>query len=80
MDEKCEACCDTLHCCLCILCAHQYQLLLLAAGFDHASSNIDLNVVRLCFQVFLPDANGKVTRVVPPVSSLPIHDKSKGLN
>lgn len=48
-------------------------------GFDHAASNIDLNVVRLCFQVFLPDANGKVTRVVPPVSSLPIHDK-KALN
>ncbi|KAK7103781.1 hypothetical protein V1264_018614 [Littorina saxatilis] len=48
-------------------------------GFDHASSNIDLNVVRLCFQVFLPDATGKVTRVVPPVASLPIHDK-KALN
>lgn len=48
-----------------------------AAGFDHASSNIDLNVVRLCFQVFLPDASGQVTRVVPPVSSHPIHDKSK---
>ncbi|PVD25976.1 hypothetical protein C0Q70_13643 [Pomacea canaliculata] len=48
-------------------------------GFDHASSNIDLNVVRLCFQVFLPDASGQVTRVVPPVSSHPIHDK-KALN
>lgn len=44
-------------------------------GFDHASSNIDLNVVRLCFQVFLPDSNGKVTRVVPPVVSEPIQDK-----
>ncbi|KAK7468202.1 hypothetical protein BaRGS_00036563 [Batillaria attramentaria] len=48
-------------------------------GFDHASSNIDLNVVRLCFQVFLPDVNGKITRVVPPVVSLSIHDK-KALN
>lgn len=48
-------------------------------GFDHASSNIDLNVVRLCFQVFLPDSSGKVTRVVPPVASVPIHDK-KALN
>ncbi|BFZ11484.1 hypothetical protein BsWGS_14523 [Bradybaena similaris] len=44
-------------------------------GFDHAQSNIDLNVVRLCFQVFLPNEQGKVTRVVPPVVSQPIHDK-----
>ncbi|KAL8566803.1 hypothetical protein ACOMHN_052201 [Nucella lapillus] len=44
-------------------------------GFEHASSNIDLNMVRLCFQVFLPDTNGKVTRVVPPVVSEPIQDK-----
>ncbi|KAK6998444.1 nuclear factor-kappa B [Biomphalaria glabrata] len=44
-------------------------------GFDHAQSNIDLNVVRLCFQVFLPNEQGKVTRVVPPVCSHPIHDK-----
>ncbi|XP_076464554.1 transcription factor RelB-like isoform X2 [Babylonia areolata] len=48
-------------------------------GFDHASSNIDLNVVRLCFQVFLPDSSGKVTQVVNPVVSVPIHDK-KALN
>ena len=38
---------------------------------------MDLNVVRLCFQVFLPDEHGKITRVVPPVVSQPIHDKSK---
>ncbi|CAG5133522.1 unnamed protein product [Candidula unifasciata] len=44
-------------------------------GFDHAQSNIDLNVVRLCFQVFLPNEHGKVTRVVTPVVSQPIHDK-----
>lgn len=50
---------------------------LLSAGFDHAQSNIDLNVVRLCFQVFLPNEQGKVTRVVPPVVSQAIHDKSK---
>ncbi|XP_041352913.1 putative transcription factor p65 homolog isoform X2 [Gigantopelta aegis] len=48
-------------------------------GFSHGSGNIDLNVVRLCFQVFLPDANGKITRVVPPVTSQVIHDK-KSLN
>ena len=41
------------------------------------ANNIDLNVVRLCFQVFLPDENGKITRIVPPVVSHPIHDKSK---
>uniref|UniRef100_A0A0B6ZMJ5 RHD domain-containing protein n=1 Tax=Arion vulgaris TaxID=1028688 RepID=A0A0B6ZMJ5_9EUPU len=44
-------------------------------GFEHAQSNIDLNIVRLCFQVFLPNEQGKVTRVVPPVVSQPIHDK-----
>ncbi|RUS74561.1 hypothetical protein EGW08_017667 [Elysia chlorotica] len=44
-------------------------------GFEHAQSNIDLNVVRLCFQVFLPNEQGKVTRVVPPVCSHAIHDK-----
>lgn len=51
------------------------------SGFKHMSkaNNIDLNVVRLCFQVFLPDENGKITRIVPPVVSHPIHDK-KSLN
>ncbi|GFR69641.1 transcription factor Rel [Elysia marginata] len=44
-------------------------------GFEHAQSNIDLNVVRLCFQVFLPNDQGRVTRVVPPVCSHAIHDK-----
>ncbi|XP_059143365.1 putative transcription factor p65 homolog isoform X2 [Physella acuta] len=44
-------------------------------GFEHAQTNIDLNVVRLCFQVFLPNEQGKVTRVVPPVCSHAIHDK-----
>jgi len=44
-------------------------------GFDHSQSNIDLNVVRLCFQVFLPNDAGRVTKVVPPVCSHAIHDK-----
>ncbi|CAG5132534.1 unnamed protein product, partial [Candidula unifasciata] len=44
-------------------------------GFEHIQSNIDLNVVRLCFQVFLPNEQGKITRVVPPVVSQAIHDK-----
>ena len=52
-------------------------LLFFSAGFDHSQSNIDLNVVRLCFQVFLPNEHGRVTKVVPPVCSHAIHDKSK---
>nr|UZH84475.1 P65 [Sinohyriopsis cumingii] len=48
-------------------------------GFKHKSTNLDLNVVRLCFQVFLPDETGKITRIVPPVVSQCIHDK-KALN
>ncbi|XP_069464134.1 proto-oncogene c-Rel [Ambystoma mexicanum] len=34
----------------------------------------DLNVVRLCFQVFLPDEQGKCTIPLPPVISNPIYD------
>ncbi|XP_064411747.1 proto-oncogene c-Rel isoform X2 [Latimeria chalumnae] len=34
----------------------------------------DLNVVRLCFQVFLPDEHGNFTIVLPPVVSNPIYD------
>ncbi|XP_044864292.1 proto-oncogene c-Rel isoform X2 [Mauremys mutica] len=34
----------------------------------------DLNVVRLCFQVFLPDEHGNCTIPVPPVISNPIYD------
>nr|AGI44585.1 transcription factor Rel [Azumapecten farreri] len=51
------------------------------SGFKHMTkaANMDLNVVRLCFQVFLPDESGKISRIVPPVVSLPIHDK-KALN
>lgn len=50
---------------------------LFTAGFKHKGQNIDLNVVRLCFQVFLPDDQGKITRIVQPVVSQAIHDKSK---
>ncbi|XP_061167101.1 putative transcription factor p65 homolog [Saccostrea echinata] len=51
------------------------------SGFRHLNkvNSIDLNVVRLCFQVFLPDESGKITRIVPPVVSHCIHDK-KSLN
>ncbi|XP_076990418.1 proto-oncogene c-Rel isoform X3 [Tamandua tetradactyla] len=34
----------------------------------------DLNVVRLCFQVFLPDGHGNLTTALPPVVSNPIYD------
>jgi len=46
------------------------------AGYFRNVSNIDLNAVRLCFQVFLPDANKKFTHIVQPVVSQPIIDKS----
>ncbi|XP_076316148.1 embryonic polarity protein dorsal-like isoform X1 [Tachypleus tridentatus] len=47
-------------------------------GFDHRlqTSNIDLNVVRLCFQVFIEGSQqGKYTVPLPPVVSDPIFDK-----
>ena len=34
----------------------------------------DLNVVRLCFQVFLPDAHGIFTTALHPIVSNPIYD------
>nr|XP_031531529.1 proto-oncogene c-Rel isoform X2 [Vicugna pacos] len=34
----------------------------------------DLNVVRLCFQVFLPDEHGNLTTALPPLVSNPIYD------
>ncbi|ESN92722.1 hypothetical protein HELRODRAFT_69490 [Helobdella robusta] len=46
-----------------------------STGYPSANNNIDLNSVRLCFQVFLPDANKKFTHIVPPIVSQPIIDK-----
>jgi len=47
-------------------------------GFSHADSSgsIDLNAVKLCFQVFLenPNTPGKYTVILPPVCSKPIFD------
>lgn len=37
----------------------------------------DLNVVRLCFQVFLPDEHGNFTTALPPIVSNPIYDNRK---
>merc|ERR1719166_809963 len=47
-------------------------------GFGHTenSGSIDLNAVKLCFQVFLenPSTPGKFTVILPPVCSKPIYD------
>merc|ERR1711923_128743 len=47
-------------------------------GFGHADNagSIDLNAVKLCFQVFLesPNTPGKYTVILPPVCSKPIFD------
>lgn len=50
----------------------------LSAGFNHRSqpSSIDLNAVRLCFQVFLEsEQRGRFTVPLSPVVSDPIFDK-----
>ncbi|XP_066123290.1 proto-oncogene c-Rel isoform X1 [Saccopteryx bilineata] len=38
------------------------------------TEDYDLNVVRLCFQVFLHDEHGNLTTTLPPVVSNPIYD------
>merc|ERR1711868_351086 len=47
-------------------------------GFSHVNNpnSIDLNAVKLCFQVFLenPATPGKYTVILPPVCSKPIYD------
>lgn len=50
-----------------------------SAGFSHYSepNKINLNALRLCFQVFLPDSNGRIRVPLPPVISTPIFDNSK---
>lgn len=47
------------------------------AGFDHRShtQSIDLNAVRLAFQVFVPDGAGRMRRPLPAVVSDIIYDK-----
>lgn len=37
----------------------------------------DLNVVRLCIQVFLQDENGHYTRALNPIVTNPIYDNSE---
>ena len=53
-------------------------MVLIAAGFVHKDNpqSIDLNCVRLCFQVFLEGAErGAFTFALKPVVSDPIYDK-----
>ena len=53
-----------------------------SAGFSHKDNpqTIDLNCVRLCFQVFLEgNEKGAFTFALKPVVSDPIYDKSKFL-
>ncbi|KAM8786208.1 proto-oncogene c-Rel isoform 2-T2 [Rhynchonycteris naso] len=38
------------------------------------TEDYDLNVVRLCFQVFLHDEHGNLTTTLPPIVSNPIYD------
>ena len=46
-------------------------------GDERSAVDIDLNIVRLCFEAFLPDREGHYTRKLTPVVSNPIFDKSK---
>lgn len=52
-------------------------MIFLTAGFDHKlqPSSIDLNAVRLCFQVFVVGKSGKPDVPLSPVVSDPIFDK-----
>ncbi|KAL1505310.1 hypothetical protein ABEB36_004904 [Hypothenemus hampei] len=46
-------------------------------GFQHKNrpTSIDLNAIRLCFQAYLPDQNGKMTIPLKPIVSDVIYDK-----
>ena len=45
-------------------------------GDEKAAVDVDLNIVRLCFEAFLPDRDGNYTHKIGPVTSNPIFDKS----
>lgn len=54
-----------------------YYIISLIAGFEFKRDSVDLNSVRLCFQVFLEGSQkGKFNVPLPPVVSDPIFDKS----
>ena len=66
-----------------LLLSYEYYICILyriLAGFAHKDNqqSIDLNCVRLCFQVFLEGTEkGAFTFALRPVVSDPIYDKSK---
>lgn len=41
------------------------------------AKSMNLSVVRLCFQAFLPDENGRYTIPIDPVFSNKVYDSSK---
>lgn len=54
----------------CFVCAVPREQLLQTEEYD-------LNVVRLCFQVYLQDETGLYNTALPPIVSNPIYDNSK---
>jgi len=44
---------------------------------DRIGKNMNLSVVRLCFQAFLPDENGRFTIPLEPVFSQKVYDSSE---
>lgn len=44
---------------------------------ERIGKNMNLSVVRLCFQAFLPDENGRFTLPLEPVFSQKVYDSSK---
>jgi len=45
-------------------------------GDERTTIDVDLSIVRLCFEAFLPDRHGNFTQKLQPVVSNPIYDKS----
>ena len=41
------------------------------------AKDMDLSVVRLCFQTYLPDSTGHFTQPLEPVISVPVFDSSE---
>lgn len=55
------------------------KVLIVAISAGYPQGDIDLGVVRLCYQAFLPDSNKRFTRIVQPIVSKQIFDKSEHL-
>ena len=47
---------------------------------EDQENSMNLSVVRLCFQAFLPDDNGCFTKALPPCFSRSVYDSSKITN